>query len=162
MTAYIIGVGKHRGRTLEWLFFNDPGYVWWRIDQGARQNLKGAARARFDQLVQRAKHLAIPGTCKHCRQPVSRMSLTVHPSGGLAAVDFFCPQCQHDGGTLSVLTTPAFYTPDFFKGYDKLGAKFLVDAIKYAYVGRKVRMTQAKMEKFFDEPSHFVDPVTSP
>jgi hypothetical protein len=26
---YTVGFGKHRERTLEWLFFNDPGYVWW-------------------------------------------------------------------------------------------------------------------------------------
>lgn len=156
--VYTVGFGKHKARTLEWLFFNDPGYVWWMIDQGAQKSLKGAARLRFDKLVQRAKHLAIPGKCKHCSQPVSRMSLTRHSSGGLAVVDFFCGKCQHDGGSLSVLTTPAFYTPDSFKDYDKLGAKFLVDAIKYAYFGTKVRMTQAKMEEFFDEPRHFVNP----
>ena len=40
--AYTVGFGKQKGRTLEWLFFNDPGYVWWMIDQGAQKNLKGA------------------------------------------------------------------------------------------------------------------------
>jgi hypothetical protein len=156
--AYTLGFGKYRDRTLEWLFFNDPGYVWWMIDQGAEKNLKGAARNRFDQLVRRAKHLAIPGKCRHCSQPISRMSLTEHPSGGLARIDFFCKDCRHDGGSLSILTAPAFYTPDFFKSYDKLGGKFLVEAIKYAYYGKKVRMTQAKMEEFFDEPANFVNP----
>ncbi len=154
--AYTVGFGKHKDKTLEWLFFNDPGYVWWLIDEGPQRNLKGGARTRFDQLVKRAKHLAIPGTCKHCSEPISRMSLTMHPSGGLAVVDFFCSRCHHDGGSFSVLTTPAFYTPDFFRNYDKLGAKFLVDAIKFAYFGKKVRMTQAKMEEFFDDPSNFV------
>jgi hypothetical protein len=156
--AYKVGFGRHKDKTLEWLFFNDPGYVWWMIDEGAQKNLKGAARNRFDQLVKRAKHLAIPGACRHCSNPISRMSLTMHTSGGLARVDFFCNECQHDGGALSVLTTPAFYTPDFFKNYDKLGGKFLVDAIKFAYFRKNVRMTQAKMEEFFDDPSHFVNP----
>src|SRR5215471_7517514 len=102
MMAYTVGFGKHKDRTLEWLFFNDPGYVWWMIDQGAEKNLKGAARARFDQLVRRAKHLAIPGKCRHCSQPVSRMSLTEHTSGGLARIDFFCKECHHEGGSFSM------------------------------------------------------------
>jgi len=33
--AYTVGFGKHKDRTLEWLFFNDPGYVWWMIEEGA-------------------------------------------------------------------------------------------------------------------------------
>jgi hypothetical protein len=156
--AHTVGFGKHKDRTLEWLFFNDPGYVWWMIDQGADKNLRGAARTRFEQLVRRAKHLAVPGKCRHCNKPISRMSLIEHSSGGLARIDFFCDKCHHSGGTPSFLTKPAFYTPDFFKYYDKLGGKFLVDAIKHAYYGTKVRMTQAKMEAFFNEPSNFINP----
>jgi len=53
---------------------------------------------------------------------------------------------------------PAFYTPDIYRGYDKTGGKFLVDAIKRAYYGpKKPRMTQKKMEEFFDSEDHFVD-----
>ena len=156
--AYTVGFGKHKDRTLEWLFFNDPGYIWWMIDQGANKNLRGAARTRFDQLVRRARHLAVPGKCLHCSKPISRMSLIEHSSGGLARIDFFCDTCHHSGGTPSFLTTPAFYTPDFFRFYDKLGGKFLVDAIKHAYYGKKVRMTQTKMEEFFNEPSNFINP----
>jgi hypothetical protein len=155
--AYTLGFGKYNGKTLEWLFFNDPGYVWWMIDKGADGNLGGAARTRFDQLVRGAWHLKIPGRCRHCEKPISRMSLIEHPSGGLARADFFCDTCHHDSGAY-LLTTPAFYTPDFFKNYDKLGGKILVEAIKYAYYGRKARMTQAKMEEFFDDPSHFMNP----
>lgn len=156
--AYKLGFGKHADRTLEWLFFNDPGYVWWMLDSGADAKLKGGARRRFDDLVRRAKHLRIPGACKHCRNPISRMSLTRHTSGGLAVIDFFCTTCRHDGGSLSVLTTPAFYTPDFFRSYDKTGARSMVEAIKHAYYGTKPpRMTQAKMEEFFHCPAHFVN-----
>ncbi len=57
-----------------------------------------------------------------------------------------------------MLTTPSFYTPDFFRSYDKTGARFLVSAIKRAYFGERVRMTQKKMEEFFDEPGHFMNP----
>lgn len=86
------------------------------------------------------------------------MSVTEHMSGGLARVDFFCGECHHDGGSHSFVTTPSFYTPDFFKSYDQLGGKFLVDSIKHAYYGGQVRMTQARMEEFFDTDSNFVNP----
>lgn len=155
--SFKLGFGKHKEKTLEWIFFNDPGYVWWMLDNGAEKHLYGSARTRFDKLVRRARHLTIPGHCDHCSQPVTRMSLTRHVSGGLARADFFCSSCHHDGGSLSILTTPAFYTPDFFRNYDKLGGKFLVDAIKFRYFGSKVRMTQAKMEEFFDNPHNFVN-----
>jgi len=55
-----------------------------------------------------------------------------------------------------VLTTPAFYTPDFFRTYDKLGGRILVGAIKRAYFGSNARMIQAKMEEFFDNSRNFV------
>ena len=71
--ACTVGFGKYRNRTLEWLFFHDPGYVWWMIDKDAVKNLKGATRNRFDQLVRRAMHLVIPGKCRHCNKPVTRM-----------------------------------------------------------------------------------------
>jgi len=53
---------------------------------------------------------------------------------------------------------PAFFVPDFFKSNDKRGEKALVDSIKYAFYGKKMRMTQEKMVEFFDEPSNFVNP----
>jgi hypothetical protein len=59
------------------------------------------------------------------------MSVTEHPSGGLARVDFFCNDCDL-GEPRSVLVRPSFYTPDFFRNCDKLGGKFLVEAIKRA------------------------------
>src|SRR5689334_18407086 len=95
--AYTLGFGRYPDKTLEWVFFNDPGYIWWMVSKGADSNLGGAARNRFNQLVRRARHLAVPGKCRHCSQPISRMSLTEHPSGGLARVDFFCDTCQHSG-----------------------------------------------------------------
>jgi hypothetical protein len=154
--SFKVGFGKHADRTLEWLFFNDPGYVWWMVENDAVGRLQGAARQRFDALVRRASGMKIPGHCAHCTRPVERMSVTKHPSGGLARVDFFCGECHHDGPR-SLLVRPSFYTPDFFKSYDKLGGEFLVDAIKHRYYGSKVpRMTQKAMETFFSTRENFV------
>lgn len=157
--AYKLGFGKHAERTIEWLFFNDPGYVWWMIANNADKNLHGAARQRFDDLVRRARHLRVPGKCWQCRsRPIARMFLTRHISGGLGRVDFFCDTCKYEGGSPSYSTTPAFYTPDFFRDYDKTGGRFLVDEIKCAYFGNsKHRMTQSRMEEFFDTPGNFIN-----
>jgi hypothetical protein len=152
-----LGFGKHADRTLEWIFFNDPGYPWWMIEKGAAKNLSSSARIRFDTLIRRAKHLRVPGKCKHCPEPVERMALTRHVSGGLALVEFFCGRCHYDSGS-SAYMKPAFYTPDFFRNYDKTGGLFLVRAIKHKYFGADPpRMTQKVMEEFFDTPANFID-----
>jgi len=53
--------------------------------------------------------------------------------------------------------TPSFYTPDIFQSYDKTGARIMVDAIKHTYFGSSsARMTQNRMEEFFDNPENFV------
>ncbi len=155
--SYTVGFGKHKDKTLEWLFFNDPGYVWWMIGQGAEEKLKEATRTRFDRLVQRAKHLAIPGNCKHCIQPVSRMSITEHTSGGLARVNFFCSTCQHEGSR-SMLTTPAFYTPTSIKRYDKLGGKILVEAIKFGLLWQEIPNDSGEIRRVLRRSPALVQP----
>lgn len=159
--AYTLGFGKHAERTLEWLFFNDPGYVWWMIkDHVHTQRLHGAALSRFNDLVRRARHLRVPGTCIWCRKgrAISRMFLTQHISGGLAKVDFDCDTCYPMGGSPTAGTVPSFFTPDFYRGYDKTGATFMIRAIKYAYFkDESYRMTQKRLEEFFDNPDNFVN-----
>lgn len=154
--------GRHRGRTLEWVFFHDPGYVWWMIDNNVhedRRKFSSPARQRFDQLVRRAQHLRIPGRCPWCgERPITRMFWTEHTSGGLAVVNFDCDECHPTGGSLSVPSVPSFYTPDLFRRYDKFGAYLLIREIKRAYFGDpSYRMTQRRMEAFFDDSSNFVN-----
>ncbi|MEW6675438.1 MAG: hypothetical protein AB1348_05480 [Nitrospirota bacterium] len=92
--------------------------------------------------------MKIPGLCPWCnKRPVTRMFLTLHISRGLGRVDFDCDKCSPGGGSLSMPLKPAFFTPDYYRNYDKTGAKFLIDAIKYAYFkNSSIRMTQKKKE----------------
>ena len=149
--------GKHEGRTLEWIFFHDPGYIWWLIEEEVDLR-EDEVKERFDQLVRRASHLRIPGLCPWCKErPVTRMFLTHPRGGGLAAVTFDCDVCEPLGGSTSVECIPSFYTPDHFRSYDKTGAEIMIAAIKYAYFGSSsARMTQKRMEDFFDDPNNFV------
>ena len=35
--GYKVGFGKHKDETLEWLFFNAPGYVRWMVSANNSQ-----------------------------------------------------------------------------------------------------------------------------
>jgi hypothetical protein len=78
-------------------------------------------------------------------------------TGGLRNVSFFCDECQFDD-IFSLLVRPSLCNPSVFRKYDKTGGKFLVDAVKRAYFGPNVNMTQKRMEEFFNNPNNFVNP----
>ncbi len=160
--AHTLNFGKHEGKSLEWLFFNDPAYVEFIIKKGIHNDaskFSALARDRFIILVRRASHLIIPGRCSWCKKkPITRMFLTQHISGGLARVDFDCEDCYPMGSSYSSSLKSSFFTPDLYRNYDKFGARELIKAIKYAYFGDSTyRMTQGRMENFFDNPSFFVN-----
>jgi hypothetical protein len=160
--AYILNFGKHEGKSIEWLFFNDPGYVEWIIKKeicNDSSKFSPSMKVRFTELVRRASNLIIPGLCPWCKKkPITRMFLTKHTSGGLARVDFDCEDCQPLGSSQTAYFKASFFSPDYFRNYDKFGAKELTKAIKFAYFGESsYRMTQKRMEDFFNNKSNFVD-----
>lgn len=151
--------GKYTGKTLEWIFFNDPGYIWWIYREKVYLKFSSPLQKHFKTLIRRALHLKIPGLCPWCKKrPITRMFLTKHISGGLACVDFDCDQCKYDGGSESIPTKPSFFTPDFYRDYDKTGGKIMIEAIKFAYFGNSsTRMTQKRLEEFFNNPENFIN-----
>jgi hypothetical protein len=160
--AAVLNFGKYKGKTLEWVFFHDPGYIWWIRENNIHNDhhkFPQLVRTRFDDLVRRGLYLRIPGLCSWCnKRPITRMFLTLHISGGLGRVDFDCDECEPGGSSVSVPLTPSFFTPDYYRNYDKTGARFLIDAIKWAYYrNSSERMTQQKMEDFFNNPNNFVN-----
>lgn len=159
--AYKLSFGKHVGKSLEWLFFNDPGYVEYIMEKKIHEDpakFSAPMRDRFIKLVNRASYLILPGVCSWCKKkPITRMFMTQHTSGGLASVTFDCEDCRPMGSSNSSPCKPSFFTPDFYRNYDKFGARELIRAIKYAYFGDGAyRMTQKRMEDFFDNRSFFV------
>lgn len=160
--ALILTFGKHKGKTLEWLFFNDPGYVWWLEEQfyGNPGIMPHSERGRFKALLKKASHLKIPGVCPWCKErPVTRMVLTAQASGeGLAGVSFDCEQCRPPSTAKSISARPGFRTPDFYREYDKSGGKFMVKAIKQAYFGDgSYPMTQKRIDAFWDNSDNFAE-----
>lgn len=159
---YTLTFGKHHGQSLEWLFFHDPGYVWWLEEQFYDKPgiFPPLVRKHFKRLVQRASHLKIPGPCPDCgERPIARMVLTSKPNGRLDAVRFSCESCAPAPGPGVVVGRPGFRTPDLYHEYDKAGGKRMVTAIKQAYFGDpSARMTEERIQAFFAEPTHFENP----
>lgn len=157
--AFTLNFGKYKNKTFEWLFFHDPGYVWWMIEKNIPERFSKVESKRFEDLVRRAKHLKIPGLCSWCNQrTITRMFLTQHTSGGLAKVDFDCDECHPFGSSPTVSLVPSFFTPDFYRNYDKTGANFMIEAIKSAYFkDPSYRMTQKRMEDFFNDRNNFMN-----
>lgn len=152
--AFKMRSGKHEGKSIEWLFFNDPGYVWWMEEN--RREPSGPERQRLEALKRRARNIKVPGLCAWCGvRPNTRMMVVQHPDGGIGRVGFDCDVCSPEGWNC-VPIRPGFFTPDLFRHYDKTGGKILVESIKAAYFGpRPPRMTQKILEKFFEDPKNF-------
>ncbi len=161
--AYKLSFGRYIGKTLEWLFFHDPGYVEFIVGKNIHNDplkFTSSERHRFNELYRRASLLKIPGLCTWCKKrPITRMFLTEHPSsGGLVGVAFDCDSCAPQGSSYSIACKPAFFPPNIFRNYDKMGGRFLVKAIKRAYFkNSSCRMTQKRMESFFNDPKNFVN-----
>ncbi len=144
--------GKYKGKTFEWIFFHDPSYVYWINDNDIQRKFSFESRSRFNDLVRRASRLKIPGLCPSCHErPITTMFFTYDLSGRLGEVDFNCDQCQPYGSTVSTWRTPSFAPIQ-----DRLGTEILIYAIKDAYFrSSKIRMTQKRMEAFFNSPDNF-------
>ncbi len=151
--------GKRKGKTLEWLFFNDPGYMGWMIKEGVAQDFSPKLRERFETLVQRASHLKLPGSCNSChKMPITKMALNKHFQGGVSHVDFLCDSCKPTESKFYDSSNPTLLIVGIVKGYDKLSQKIVLDHIKRAYFSSTShRLTQKRLESFFDDPNNFVN-----
>lgn len=157
-----IPFGKHRGKTLEWVMFNDPDYAAWiaRSEAEGRFDLRTAYR--FHQLFRRAHHLRIPGPCRWCRgAAVEHMVLTASTSGDrLRRVDFVCGDCAAGAGPRGVIRRPSLFAGRTFHPRDKTGDRVVLRAVKTAYFGTpSARMTQGRLEAFFDDLCNFTVPL---
>ncbi len=149
--------GKRKGKTLEWLFFNDPGYVGWMIREKVSNDFSPKLRERFEMLVQRASHLKLPGTCSNChKMSITKMALNWHIQGGVSHVDLLCDSCKPFESRFYDAFNPTLLIVGLVKGSDKLSQTIILDHIKRAYfTSTSHRLTQKRLEEFFDDPNNF-------
>lgn len=164
MSDILVGFGKHTDLTLEQLFFKDPDYICWLIQDKQRFNSlfrNPTNRQQMLWLLERADNLNVPGKCFICKiQPIQRMAILQHYTGSIGRVEFVCNRCNYDGGSPAYYTTLSFmgmrHIEMFFKKYDKTGANYIVKAIKHAYFGDEhYRITQKRAREFFQNLKNF-------
>ena len=152
--SYKVFFGKHNGKSLEWLFFNEASYAQWLITEEIEGRWEWRDRKQgeyFHELYRRASHLT--GICPWCKQrPITRMSLSTHyRSGRLGAVGFDCDECEYLGGTPTAYFRPSFIAPYRMPKTEQL---MIVDAIRAEFIGDG-KLTQARMEQFFLDDRYF-------
>ena len=154
--------GDHKGKTIEWLFFNDPWYVRWLIREQIYENPRCFNRQQRDYLLElyrRASHLD-GGTCDYCQQrPLTR--LVVHKSRQMlhhiTGIASCCNHCDYFGGVPVEYFIPSFFLPD--EKTPRCQQLWIVEEIRRIFMPRQ-RLTQKQMERFFRRDDIF--PIGTP
>lgn len=148
-----LSFGKHKGKTLPQVLFSDPDWFFWAVDE------KTVFRAPF---VEEAQELHRKATHIKIRQEAPEELLAeyvIHPSGAFTDLNFVpSSRPRHEGGSRTLRKNCIDLSlPRQFKGYDKLGCKMLVGALKHHYFGDSgYKMTRKRCEEFFDEDDNFL------
>jgi hypothetical protein len=149
-----LNFGKHNGKTLPQVLFDDPDWFFWAIETG----VFGTRPALADEaklLSARAKRIKIPRT--EVIDPV--VEYLIHrPTMKFSHFDIVTRDQQiHEGASPSFrLDVIDMSTPRRIAPYDKLGCKSLVSSLKLHLFGSKsARITKLRAEEFFSEMANF-------
>jgi hypothetical protein len=144
-----IGFGKHKGRTLPEVIFDDADWFFWAYEEDI---FKGALGREVREVYRRARAVRIP------EQDGQRMLVEYRfePRSGKFATMFLIP----DGPIFERQTVSSvidFCVPRSCASYDKSGCKNLVFAFKAIYFGNQShRLSKQAREDFFSDDANFV------
>ena len=145
--------GKHQGKSLPEVLFDDPDWFFWAID---RDFLYGRVRSEAEILFCRARNIKIPGNPKEGRvaeyqfDPFTRefSGLRIVPSSksvGVSASNVY----RRDRIDMSVPYKAGYY--------DKKGCRILVNACeRYLFAADDFRPKRERYEEFFSNPDKFL------
>lgn len=155
MTWSTLTFGKHQGKTLPQVLFNDPDWFFWAAEEGVFEKRAESIKNEARDLDRKARMIKIPGNDAGklvveylVHAPTKKFShFEIVPSS----------RAPHEGAS------PAFRSglidmsvPRRISAYDKLGCKHLLKSLKHAVFGSEsARVTKARAEDFFDNPSNF-------
>jgi hypothetical protein len=158
MSWSVVRFGKHKGKTLPQIIFNDPDWFFWAVEKDAFRN-KGPLAREADDLARKATAIRIPGA-----EGGERLAeYIIHPPTGKFSYMDIIPAGQdvHEGSSPTFrrpvmdLSVPRKIAP-----FDKLGSRTLLSRVKLELFGSKsARMTQKRCEEFFDNPDNFLFPT---
>jgi len=146
-----IGFGKHKGKTLPEVIFDDPDWFFWAYEKDI---FKGVLAMEIREIYCRARVVRIP------EQDGQRMLVEYRfdPNSGKFATMFLIPDAiVFDRQVVSRVID--FYVPRSRSSYDKIGCKNLVFAFKHIFFGNQShRLSKRACEDFFSDNSNFVLP----
>jgi hypothetical protein len=144
-----LNFGKHRGKTLPQIIFEDADYFFWAYERDA---FKGIQAREAREIYRRARAVRIP------EQNGQKMLVEYRfePRSGKFATMFLIPD-----GTIFERQTVSpvidFYVPRSRGPYDKKGCKNLIFAFKAIYFGEQShRLSKHACENFFNDDRNFV------
>jgi hypothetical protein len=149
----IVKFGKHSGKTLPQIVFDDPDWFFWAIEENvfkgplSREAMVIGARARTIRIPNNdtgnlvAEYFVHPPTRKFSHMEIIPLSQPKHEGSS--------PTFRSDVIDLSV--------PRQIASYDKLGCRSLLSSVKNVLFGSKsARMTQERCGEFFDDSGNFL------
>ncbi len=149
-----LSFGKHKGKTLPQVAFNDPDWFFWAMEENIFKG-KGKILNEAREIDRKSRSIRIPQNGP--KKLVAEYA--IHPPTEKFAHMEILPASRpkHVGSTPTFraqvidLRTPIQIAP-----YDKLGCKQLITNIKYYLFGSSsYRMTKARCEAFFEDDDNF-------
>ena len=151
--------GTYQSKTVEWVIFNDPGWIVNCKSHDPGEGGYGAIGQHLDRRWRLATHLRIPGTCVWCKtNSVTRIVLS-QSRDYISTALFACAVCRPTGIANPIFCEPSFEAARYFRAKSDL--RIFLSAIKVQYFGTSsYPLNQKRMESFFESAQNFTIPLT--
>jgi hypothetical protein len=150
--------GKHAGKPLEVVMFDDPGYLYWYSKQELFYQLPALLQKKIRFLIELADSLRIPGNCRECNKhtPPRRMVVRIQAPDILKHIKFVCNECD-PGTSQEVKSLPlSFNYLEAVVGQSPHNISVFREAIAEAYWKKPWHeLTQHDMIKFWGNKNNF-------
>ena len=148
MNWTVLNFGKHRGKSLPQIIFDDADWFFYGYESGYFKN--GLAR-EAQEIYRKARSIRVP---QRNGQRMLVEYIIDRTTGKFATMNLI-----HDSvglEHLNVFSVIDFCTPRTYASYDKTGCKNMVFAFKAIFFGdTSHRMNKRAREEFFNDDSNF-------
>lgn len=154
MTWTHLSFGKHKGKTLPQVLWNDPDWFFWAVENDVFHK-RPSLKSESADLNSKARRIRIPDGIVDDPE----VEYLVHPpSEKFGAFDIVSvDKPTHEG------SSPAYRkkvidlsVPRSIADYDKTGYKLFFQSLKFYIFGKSsARVTKQRAEAFYDDPGNF-------
>lgn len=152
MSWSVLNFGKHKGKSLPQVVFQDLDWFFWAFEEGV---FKGIQKSEAEKIYRKARSIRIPQNGSE----ILVAEYGISPFNGTFVDLELVPKNrpQHEGSTKTFRRNVIdLSVPRDFKEYDKIGSKLLLSKVKFYLLGdSKHRMTKRQCEDFFDDDNNF-------